>query len=196
MSLGLSTISCVASEVRISRLKCHSHLGERPSMNSTLCACMCPSALWFLDGCHKRNSLTIAEGGSLLDVLPFKVVSKPKIFEMTLWRGRPWVMLSLLILFLETVGGGVMLWRTTEHCRHPGLGLDLDWSSPALWDWSSTLTLDLTSFPFWNILPGSIIVLKLHRHWRCRTPYCFQLQCCLLVTLLLFHCFAGCICSP
>jgi hypothetical protein len=147
MSLGLSTISCVASEVRISRLKCHSHLGERPSMNSTLCACMCPSALWFLDGCHKRNSLTIAEGGSLLDVLPFKVVSKPKIFEMTLWRGRPWVMLSLLILFLETVGGGVMLWRTTEHCRHPGLGLDLDWSSPALWDWSSTLTLDLTPFP-------------------------------------------------
>lgn len=30
----------------------------------------------------------VEKGGALLDVLPFNVVSKPEIVEMTSWRGR------------------------------------------------------------------------------------------------------------
>lgn len=153
---------------------------------------MCPSALRFPSGCHKKSSIIVEKAWCV----PFQVF-KPKIFERTLWRGRQWVTLGFLVLFWEPRGRQCSIVKSSRQLESPWPGFVAWLKLPSyeteilLWLWpfpceigfellviifiesQDNMCMDSVEQTIQNIPSGTDIVLKHHRFLMSRTLYPF-----------------------
>lgn len=152
---------------------------------SILCDCMCPSALSFPSGCHKKNSVVVEKAWCVVTLPSFQAKDFSEDFVVRKTMSHTGLSHSISGVLWEAVryceeqrAAGVTLAWVRNLAQAPQLYeteiLLWLWASPCeigfellviifLDSWDNMWCVDSVEQTFWNILWGTDIVLKHHR---------------------------------